>query len=122
MLYGNYGGRITMKLVQIIFVLLLTSIICHLAAAIPNLDYLTIDDCRRCHGDDDDESTGDFHHKSETFLNENCIFCHTSLESGWQKNCFNCHVDFDHHEDARRRCSDCHDDKQQYVKTGLKHS
>ena len=105
-----------MKLVQIVFVLLLTLIICHLVAAAPNLDYLTIDDCRGCH-DDEDESTFYLHHEPEDFLDEdfNCRICHTSLESrpaGWQKNCYNCHVDFDHHEDAKGRCSDCHDDKQ----------
>lgn len=123
MLYKNYGGRRTMKLVQIIFVLLLTSIICHLAAAIPNLDYLTIDDCRSCHGDKDGY-TVKLHHKSEVFSKEPCLFCHTSFPSfpdGW-RNCYNCHADFDHHEDARGICSDCHDDKQKYVKTGCKDS
>ncbi|MCG7849837.1 MAG: hypothetical protein MIO93_11770 [ANME-2 cluster archaeon] len=106
----NNGEKIIMKLVQIIFVLLLTSIICHLAAAAPNLDYLTIDDCRSCHGDEDG-NTIELHHESE----ENCLFCHTSFPDfldGW-RNCDNCHADFDHHEDAKRRCSDCHDDKQQ---------
>lgn len=113
-----------MKLVQIIFVLLLTSIICHLAAAAPNLNYLTIDDCRSCHGDED-RNTYKLHHESEVFLNENCRFCHKSFPSfpiGW-RNCDNCHADFDHHEDAEKRCSDCHDDKQQkrQHQTGLKH-
>ena len=100
-----------MKLVQIIFVLLLTLIICNLAAAAPNLDYLTIDDCRSCHGDENG-NTVELHHELEENINNNCKFCHTSFADGW-RNCDNCHADFNHHEDAERRCSDCHDDKQQ---------
>ena len=111
-MYENYGGKIIMKLVQITLVLFLTSIICCLAAAAPNLDYLTLDDCRSCHADEDGKTT-ELHHKHEEYLNDNCLVCHTfPFPDDWQ-DCDNCHADFDHHEDAKGICSDCHDDKQQ---------
>ncbi len=95
-----------MKLIKVIFVLLSTSVICYLAAAAPNLDYLTEDDCRGCHGDGNG-NTILLHHQYQ-----DCLYCHDMpLPDDWH-NCYNCHVDFNHHDDARGRCSDCHDDKQ----------
>ncbi len=96
-----------MKLSQITFVLLLTLIICYVAAAAPNLDYLTEDDCRVCHGDEDGKTITLHHEHVELF----CVDCHIQYSEGW-RDCYNCHTDFDHHEDAEGRCSDCHDDKQ----------
>ena len=100
------GEKIIMKLIRITLVLFLMLIICHLAVAAPNLDYLTINDCRSCHGDEDG-NTDKLHHESK-----DCEFCHTSFLDDFVRNCDNCHADFNHHEGAERRCSDCHDDKQ----------
>ncbi len=97
-----------MKLFKIISVLLLTSVICYLTAAAPNLDYLTEDECRGCHGDGSG-NTKSLHHQLSDL---NCKYCHIfPLADGW-RSCDYCHVDFNHHDDVEGRCSDCHDDKQ----------
>jgi hypothetical protein len=97
-----------MKLIKIISLLFLTSIVCYLAAAAPDLDYLTVDDCRACHGDGNG-NTEVLHHQ---YYDLGCVYCHDMpLPDDW-RNCYDCHADFDHHEDAGGKCSDCHDDRQ----------
>jgi len=113
-----------MKLAQITLALFFIALMCIIVAALPDLGYLTEDDCRECHGDSSNSGkVTAFHHfliKTEEYK---CMDCHTlPFKEGW-RSCDNCHMDFDHHEDAQGRCADCHDEKQKkkQSKKGRKH-
>jgi hypothetical protein len=108
-----------MKLAQITLVFIIIAMMCIVAAALPNLDYLTEDDCRNCHGDEYG-NTQSLHHMNPDF--SKCTYCHTfPLKEGW-RSCDNCHGDFDHHENAKGRCAECHDKQHnKQHKKGSKH-
>jgi len=100
-----------MKTTTIVAMLAIVSLASYVVSAAPSLDYLTTDNCIDCHGTNG--NTIYLHHTCEAFLNNNCMYCHTDLSfpPGWNE-CYNCHADFDHHEDAQHKCNDCHEDRQ----------
>lgn len=86
------------------------------ASGAPTLN-LTEERCRNCHGNEVG-STSLLHHS----ITLTCQECHIGLiyPDDW-RNCNNCHIDFDHHNDVQGGCGSCHDDKQKrYNKVGAK--
>ena len=101
-----------MKLVRTITALLLVALMCYVAASLPDTedsmttDSMTTNDCRNCHGDEKG-STVAIHHGTAGCAGG----CHIDSQGVWVKdfrNCYSCHVDFSHHDDAKDRCTDCH--------------
>ena len=106
------GDGKSMKLVRTITALLLVALMCCVAASLPDAeDGMTTDDCRNCHGDEQG-STYAIHHAAVSCVDGGC---HIDSQGNWVdfRNCYSCHADFSHHDDANGRCADCHDDKQQ---------
>lgn len=63
--------------------------------------FMGTETCKLCHID-----YIPIHHTTEI----DCVDCHS--EPSFILDCTVCHPGFDHHEDAQRRCSDCHEDTQ----------
>ncbi|MCD4845193.1 MAG: hypothetical protein K8R25_11975 [Methanosarcinales archaeon] len=98
-----------MKFNKILIALIIMALMCIIATALPNLDHLTEEDCRECHGNEKGKTVA-VHHESGDF--SKCKSCHIFPLKNDFRSCFNCHVDFDHHDGAQGRCADCHEDKQ----------
>jgi len=95
-----------MKFDKIIIALIIIALMCIIATALPNLDHLTEDDCRECHGNGEGNTQAVHHTKGDL---TKCKSCHIFPLKDDFRSCYNCHKDFDHHDGAQGICAECHD-------------